>query len=289
MKKDIKTIILATALSTILIGCGGSDSDNTQGENPTLLTGTFVDAPVEGVSYSTKTQSGTTDNKGHFKYQKGETVTFKIGTLSLGSAPAKEVVTPLSLSGDTNLQTINQKALNIATLLQTLDENPQDSSRIVIPSTLHALDIPQADFNDEAALITIINEAKNITDKTYTLKLQDAVKNHLQDSLQEYIYQGTYTATSTFDSSKSSGTVPMQCANTLLWDVTVDESGQFKGTSNTNGQRLAISLDLDGNKVSGLANDGTNWNINIDEDGTISGTYDYMNGRCVGSISGHKK
>jgi hypothetical protein len=285
MKQHIKTITLATTLSLTLIGCGGGGSD----DNPTLLTGTFVDAPVQGVSYSTKTQSGTTDDKGHFKYQKGETVTFKIGTLSLGSALAKDIVTPLSLSGDTNLKTINPKALNIATLLQTLDDNPQDKSKIVIAPSLHALDIPEADFNDENTLTTIINEAKNITNKTYTLKQKDSVKNHLQDSLHKYIYQGSYTATSTFDSSKSSGTVPMQCANTLLWDVTVDQSGQFKGTSTTNGQRLAISLNLDGNKVKGIANDGTNWDININEEGTITGTYNYMSGLCVGNINGHKR
>ena len=86
------SLIAATALG--FSGCGSSGSSGSSSD--TTQTGTFVDAPVQGLNYSTATQSGVTDSSGHFKYKSGETVTFKIGNLTLGSLNAKKTITPLS-------------------------------------------------------------------------------------------------------------------------------------------------------------------------------------------------
>ena len=44
----------------------------------TVETGYFVDGPVEGLSYSTAIQSGTTGADGAFQYNEGEVVSFYI-------------------------------------------------------------------------------------------------------------------------------------------------------------------------------------------------------------------
>ena len=54
-------------------------------KKPRLLTGVFRDSPVHGLEYQTQTVGGLTGEKGEFRYRSGETVTFSIGGLVLGS------------------------------------------------------------------------------------------------------------------------------------------------------------------------------------------------------------
>ena len=112
-----KNIVLFTAiiLSLGLVGCGGSNSGTTT--PTTTKTGIFADAPVEGLSYKTATQSGFTDAQGHFKYKDGETVEFKLGTLLLGKGKAGTFITPYTISDNNNIAT------NIAMVLQNFDGN----------------------------------------------------------------------------------------------------------------------------------------------------------------------
>jgi len=126
----MKNKILSVAVTSIfgLSGCGGGGGGSTSTDD--TLTGTFVDAPVQGLNYSTATQSGLTDSNGNFKYKSGETVTFKLGTLTLGSVTAEDVINPLHLAGDTSFSSISTKAKNIAMLLQNLDQNRSDTSKI---------------------------------------------------------------------------------------------------------------------------------------------------------------
>ncbi|MCX8025678.1 MAG: hypothetical protein N3A60_10795, partial [Thermanaerothrix sp.] len=81
----------------MVFGCGGG----TTGTGP--LRGVFVDAPVAGLEYVTSSGvSGKTDANGVFYYDPGDTVTFKIGNLTLGSAKGASQVTPVDIvSGGT--------------------------------------------------------------------------------------------------------------------------------------------------------------------------------------------
>ncbi len=112
---SLKIITLSLIASVMFIGCGEStSSDSTP---PVTSTGTFIDAPVQGLSYKTATQSGFTDASGHFKYVAGEDVEFKLGTLSLGKGTAGALLTPYTISDN------NDTATNIALLLQNFDGN----------------------------------------------------------------------------------------------------------------------------------------------------------------------
>ncbi|KAF3068710.1 hypothetical protein CFAM422_007710 [Trichoderma lentiforme] len=53
---------------------------------PELSSGRFDDGPLVGLGYQTASQQGFTDEQGRFFYQGGETVSFSIGKLPIGSA-----------------------------------------------------------------------------------------------------------------------------------------------------------------------------------------------------------
>ena len=62
-----------------------------------VLTGRFIDSPVEGLEFSTTTQSGITSKNGSFQYKIGETINFSIGDGKLGHAIAKPIMTSVDL------------------------------------------------------------------------------------------------------------------------------------------------------------------------------------------------
>ncbi len=118
-----------------------------------VLTGYFTDSAVEGLTYTTDTQSGVTNLNGAFTYQAGETVVFSIGDFMLGeSAAATPKMTPLNLIPDAFLpttrnelspllrnKTINtaeviafRKLSNMLTFLQALDYDKDASNGITI-------------------------------------------------------------------------------------------------------------------------------------------------------------
>lgn len=99
-------------LSLLVSGCDSS--------------GVFVDSPVAGLTYratlGSKTVTAKTTGEGLFYYQKGQTLTFAVGDLVLGSAAGKSIVTPLDIvAGAAGAS--DQRVVNICVLLQTLDRN----------------------------------------------------------------------------------------------------------------------------------------------------------------------
>lgn len=165
--KKFNTLIMSTLVAGLLIGCGGGGSSSTT-TSPTVLSGSFIDSPVEGLSYSTTTQSGTTDEYGTFTYLAGETVEFKIGNVTLGEAAGADMITPLTLAGDADTSNISTKASNIARLLQSLNSHTTDD-KLLISSALNTLDINNIDIENEADINTILAAATNITGDTYVL------------------------------------------------------------------------------------------------------------------------
>ncbi len=140
--------ILVVLLSLTIIGCSEDSNDDGGATTPTTYSGTFTDAPVTGLIYSTASQSGTTDSTGEYKYRSGETITFKLGTLILGSVPVDTALNPIVLAGDSGYNSISTKAKNIAMLLQNLDQNRSDISTITIVSEINDYDFSTIDLNN---------------------------------------------------------------------------------------------------------------------------------------------
>ena len=104
-----------------LAACGGSDEAPTAAAPSVIVTGSATgvlsDAAVGGVSYTTSSGvTGTTAADGSYKFNPGDTVTFKLGALTLGTATATGIITPMELSGGSAV-----KLQNLLVLLQSLD------------------------------------------------------------------------------------------------------------------------------------------------------------------------
>ncbi len=170
-----KCAALLTA-AMALTACSDSDNDN---KGAGYQTGVFIDAPVGGVSYSTASESGVTNSAGEFRYQIGETVTFTLGSVELGSTPGANEVTVFDVAGVESIPsgidalyeamyasdgspTPLQRATNMAVLLQSLDADANPDNGITIDANVAALVTPaDIDLNDDLYAFRIGGNGRN--------------------------------------------------------------------------------------------------------------------------------
>ena len=160
---------LTAGLLLTLTACGGGGGDSTTTTaTETVSTGAFIDSAVEGLQYETATRSGTTNSLGEYDYLAGETVTFSIGGIVLGSAIAGSVVTPLSLVPDATNAT-NPMVTNIVRLLLSLDSDGDPDNGIFISSEVTtaandlAVDFSVADLSADDGIISLLNNLPTLT------------------------------------------------------------------------------------------------------------------------------
>ncbi len=136
--------LLGTILGASILafsGCGGGDSSDSD-----VSTAYLVDSAVKGVNYRCGTQSGTTGTDGAFNYQHGQTCTFSIGATTFSVAADKlaagKSITPYDIfAGD------DEKVVNLARLLQTLDSDRMTLRMVLISMPQHtALITNQIEF-----------------------------------------------------------------------------------------------------------------------------------------------
>ena len=148
-KKITFFFFLLTSLATITACSGGSSSTATGSDSLNLLSGVFLDAPVEGLNYQTATMNGITDENGTFMYHEGETVAFMIGDLMLGSAPGSDIMTPIDLVPGAVDET-DPTVTNICRLLQSLDWDGDLTNGIMITDTMRSeISGRMIDFNKD--------------------------------------------------------------------------------------------------------------------------------------------
>jgi len=149
-------------------GSGGSDGSD--GSGASSSSGVFVDSPVSGLQYNTGTQSGLTDSNGRFFFQDGETVTFSIGGLVLGSGIARPVLTPVEIVVGA-IHANDLKVINLCRLLQSLDVDGDPSNGIEIPEAARelllsddAIDFDQslADFGNDPQVLALLEDLNNM-------------------------------------------------------------------------------------------------------------------------------
>ena len=157
MEKDFCSRALVVVCALALTACGGNvgstprpQSSTAQG--PVVLQGVLMDSPVSGIRYETPSRQGVTTVDGEFDYLEGETVSFFLGALELGSTTGSEVITLFDLVGlgvPETAEAINagisdgaggpgpiNKVVNLAQLLQSLDADADPSNGIVIETTV---------------------------------------------------------------------------------------------------------------------------------------------------------
>jgi hypothetical protein len=133
-----------TLISVVVLnGCGGFGSDvsesiaipDVSSPTPTILQGIFVDSAVDGLTYTTATQSGTTNVQGQFSYIPGEEVVFSIGDILFPAVAGQEMISPLDVFDVTTTDDV--RVSNMARLLQTLDEDGMPGNGITITAQAH--------------------------------------------------------------------------------------------------------------------------------------------------------
>ena len=214
MHKHIIPMILVT---TLLSACnGGSGSDDEKDKPLDTLTGVFVDSPVAGLQYKTKTQSGLTNELGEFEYVEGESITFYLGDTELGVTLGTSEITPFSLFGLTPLSTefeisdalsgsdVNSydRAINVATLLQTFDVDGSPENGIDLGSSHSTLKNHKVSLHTKARnfeLQTDFTHAKTIVGSTSNITFGSAIQ-HMYNSLDITI---TSSLTATFISTQN--------------------------------------------------------------------------------------
>ena len=191
-------VIWASGL--FLASCGGDQAEKSappldpsqltaRSTDTTVMQGQFVDSAVSGLFYRTDTLEGFTDHNGYFSYVPGETVSFYIGNIALGSAPGADVVTPIDLSA--NGGQLDDTAINVLRLLQTLDEDGDPSNGIAITDRTHLVASQFADdtlrverdsegFAQSPALLKFIGEVTNVSG---LISAEDAV-DHFRETQQ---------------------------------------------------------------------------------------------------------
>ncbi len=253
-KRLLVSLTVASLLALNFTGCGSSKKSEPVAPTPTPVVkkdvvGTLVDAPVVGASYacSTETMKGVTNAKGEFTCKEGDTVTFKVGSLTLGSATgvkAGTVVTPYTLGGSSDAV-----ALNIARLVQSLDN---DNDRTVIDVSEKSkkltteIDVKATDFvtKVEAALgsslvseaeAKIHLEAQNI--KSPNTPIPTPPSTSTTTSTSGGILPGTSTSTggvSSTTTTTSGGILPSTSTGGVS-STTTSTSGVLPTTSTTSG------------------------------------------------------
>ncbi len=132
-----KSGLVMVLVAGMLAACGGGGGGEREDRQPTAEQGVFHGGGIQGLAFRTPTQSGATDAAGRFRYLAGETVTFSLGGIELGSAagaptlsllqlakaevPANEAALRLELNRMRTVSTPLSSAANRAWLLLALD------------------------------------------------------------------------------------------------------------------------------------------------------------------------
>ena len=185
--KSVTVAVLVYLICFFISACGGGGDDDSgaPGTSSSVLSGVFVDAIVSGLDYSTPTQSNVTDAIGQFNYMSGETVTFSIGGILLGSATGGSVLTPLDLVPSAT-GTNDPRVLNIVRLLLSLDDDGNPDNGITISPTFQtAADSVSSEVQSLTTDIELQNLLDIITGSAVTLVDNVTAEAHLRDTMVE--------------------------------------------------------------------------------------------------------
>ncbi len=274
-------IFIISSLTLLLSACGGSSSSS--GTPGTATTqGVFLDSAVNGMQYQTATQSGTTDSNGTFNYIAGETVTFHIGDIVIGTAMGASTLTPVSLVPGAVDET-HPTVVNITRFLLTLDDDNDPNNGVTISSTVTSaatgmsIDFHKsvADFESATDLVTAITALTAST----TLISSAAAQSHLQSTILT-AYAGSYSGTYSGDDSGR-------------WQVSVSSDGTLSGTGNDNfGGSFSIIGSFTSSGQATLTQGGTSsgatFTGTVGFDGALTGTWSGMN-NTRGTFAGSKQ
>jgi len=181
--------LLSLAVALTACGGGGDDSPAVTVPAPARISGTFLDSAVEGLDYVAGTAArASTTASGGFTCATGETVSFGIGGLNLGSAPCAATLTPLQLASSKDAGDV--KVGNRLLALQLLDDDGDASNGIRIAADMRtALADKRLDFDGGAAtfdpaLAAVLTAAGGkYASRTIDAERRMLAREHFEDTL----------------------------------------------------------------------------------------------------------
>lgn len=193
MKTTISVLRLAVFSTSLglLASCGGGGGGggDSGGSAAGASVGVLLDAEVQGVSYKTSPSnlSGVTNSLGQYNYRPGDTVTFSLGDIEIGSAPASGTLTPRDLANNMTLPlgvTVSDVVSNIAIFLQTFDSdgNPSNGIQINDPALLTAAAGQSLDFAQSTAAFVGDATLASLAGSTYAVVDAEAALDHLAET-----------------------------------------------------------------------------------------------------------
>lgn len=149
-------IALFAAVAALAAGCGGGNDEPaavagpppapapapapapTPAPPPPNATGRFIDSEVIGLNYDCAGNTGVTNSLGQFQYVTGQSCTFAIGGVTLGSGTGAALMYPVSLVTGAQPGVDNDAVSDIARLLLSLDDDANPANGIVITPAVRA-------------------------------------------------------------------------------------------------------------------------------------------------------
>lgn len=247
---------VASGLVAVLAACGGGEEEATSNAPPppppppAVQSGVFKDSNVSGLSFESGRESGITGTDGRFTCETGNTVTFSVGAVGLGSADCATLAAPPSLFAGGLFD--DTGAVNMARFLLMLDGDEDPANGIGISDDLQTMadSWPQVDFTavDFPAELTVpISDIMSVEQRAATPPDSATAFAHLDDTL-SCAYSGAFVGTL---SGTSSGAVVMAFARRLFgfsldefsWQA-IDADGEF-GLFTSGPYQLAARPSLD--------------------------------------------
>ncbi len=192
----VSRLLVVWLIFSVII-CLSTDGCDTGGGHGVLVTpenagqGRFLDGPVEGLQYDSPSWTGITEANGTYLYQAGETITFSIGNVTLGTCSTKEIITPLDLvPGAVN--TTNPVVINISQFLQSLDLDGNAGNGILITSEMReilkefSVDFTDPDFENNPQVQLMfdkLNEMEIYPEEQRGLISAEDAQIHLEETL----------------------------------------------------------------------------------------------------------
>jgi len=160
----------STALALAILAIAGCSNDDSNGDTytPANVTGRFIDSAVSNLKYTSSSNSGFTEINGGMSFTNGETVTFSIGDVTLGSGYGRNIMTPLHLASElgSNVATNSDHVTNIVRTLVIADSDENPNNGIQINDAAHTaltgfssvnFDQTTADFEGDAVVASMIS------------------------------------------------------------------------------------------------------------------------------------
>lgn len=282
MKKHL--IIMLIVL--LLAACSSSDSND--GSTPANTNvGVFKDSNVAGLAYTSGSQSGVTNANGEFTYEVGQTVTFSIGGVALGTVAAEEVITPVDLVPDGTTDT--PAVQNIVRFLMMLDDDGDPDNGIAISTDLQtaAETWSQVDFQTddlETELSAIITSAA-ILGGGLSLNVPDVAtaQAHMESTLR-CTYAGAFSGSFSGDDNGNFGMIidaKTGAATGLAYSEQYDNLMELIGNT-------PLEYSQNPSFVSGAVSGGATYEGQFSGPNTLSGSWTNHSDGSSGTYSGSR-